>query len=317
MRRIFLACVCALLAGGCTRLSPVGYKAKSKGTLGLSVMTTTNPFFQEIARAFTDEAEKQGYRAVVVSGDEDVSKQQNQVKDFLAQGVSAIVLCPHNSLAIGPAIKEANDKGVPVFTADLACLAPGVQVVTHVATDNYAGGKQAGQAMIEALGEVGGKVIVLDFKNAESCLLRVKGFKEVIEQHNKDSKAGKITIVAELPCDGKKDLGYKAAQDALQAHPDLAGIFAINDPSALGAVAALEKANKSEQVKIIAFDGQPEAKQAIRDGKIYADPVQHPDEIGRKTVQVIARYFQGETPPKEILIEPNLYRKADAERELK
>jgi ribose transport system substrate-binding protein len=309
--------VCALLAGGCTRLSPVGYKAKSKGTLGLSVMTTTNPFFQEIARAFTDEAEKQGYRAVVVSGDEDVSKQQNQVKDFLAQGVSAIVLCPHNSLAIGPAIKEANDKGVPVFTADLACLAPGVQVVTHVATDNYAGGKQAGQAMIEALGEVGGKVIVLDFKNAESCLLRVKGFKEVIEQHNKDSKAGKITIVAELPCDGKKDLGYKAAQDALQAHPDLAGIFAINDPSALGAVAALEKANKSEQVKIIAFDGQPEAKQAIRDGKIYADPVQHPDEIGRKTVQVIARYFQGETPPKEILIEPNLYRKADAERELK
>ena len=206
-----------LFAGGCSR--PVGYrfrrdKAKSKGTLGLSVMTTTNPFFQEIARAFTEEAEKQGYGAVVVSGDEDVSKQQNQVKDFLAQGVSAIVLCPHNSLAIGPAIKEANDKGVPVFTADIACLAPGVQVVTHVATDNYAGGKQAGQAMIEALGEVGGKVIILDFKNAESCILRVKGFKEVIEQHNKDSKAGKINIVAELPCDGKKDLGYKAAQDA-------------------------------------------------------------------------------------------------------
>ena len=70
-------------------------------------------------------------------------------------------------------------------------------------------------------------------------------------------------------------------------------------------------------MKIIAFDGQPEAKQAIRDGKIYADPVQHPDEIGRKTVQVIAAYFQGETPPKEILIEPNLYRRADAERELK
>jgi ribose transport system substrate-binding protein len=286
-----------------------------KGTLGLSVMTMSNPFFKVIGDSFSDEASKLGYRAIVMSGDDDVARQQNQVKDFLAQGVSAIVLCPSNSLAIGPAIKEANDKAVPVFTADLACLAPGVQVVTHVATDNYSGGKQAGQAMIEALGEVGGKVLILDFKAAESCILRVKGFKEVIAAHNQQAKAGKITIVSELPCDGKKELGYKATQDALQAHADLAGIFAINDPAALGAVAALEKANRTEQVKIVSFDGQPEAREAIRAGKIYADPIQHPDQIGRKTAQVIAQYFRGETPPREILIPTKLYGKADAEAE--
>ena len=74
-----------------------------------------------------------------------------------------------------------------------------------------------------------------------------------------------------------KDQGYKAAEDALQAHSDLAGIFAINDPSALGARAALEKAGKADQVKIIGFDGQPEGKQAIKEGKIYADPVQFPN----------------------------------------
>ncbi len=315
MRMLLCLCALASLLAGCRTSTPEPARAKSKGTLALSVMAMNNPFFKEIADAFTAEAKKHGYEAVVVSGDEDVTKQQNQVKDFLAQGVSAIVLCPHNSLAIGPAIKEANDKGVPVFTADLACLAPGVKVVTHVATDNYTGGKQAGEAMIEALGDAGGKIIILDFKTAESCILRVKGFKEIIEEHNRQGKGGKITIVKELPCDGKKDLGYKAAQDALQAHPDLAGIFAINDPSALGAVAALEKVNKSAQVKIVAFDGQPEAKQAIRDGKIYADPIQHPDEIGRKTVQVIARYFEGEPQPKEILIPPALYRKADAEKD--
>jgi len=317
MRRSLLAAACAGLAlAGCSSSSPgTAPKEKVKGTLGLSVMTTTNPFFQEIARAFEEEARKHGYRTVVVSGDEDVTRQQNQVKDFLAQGVAAIVLCPHNSLAIGPAIKEANDKGVPVFTADLACLDKSVQVVSHIATDNYSGGKQAAQAMIEALGEVGGKVAILDFKTGESCILRVKGFKEVIEAHNHAGKGGNITIVAELPADGKKDLGYKATQDALQAHPDLAGIFAINDPSALGAVAALEKANRASQVKIVAFDGQPEGKRAILDGKIYADPIQHPDEIGRKTVQVIVGYFQGETPPREILIPTNLYRKADAMKE--
>src|SRR5204862_3338334 len=138
--------------------------------------------------------------------------------------------------------------------------------------------------------------------DAESCLLRVQGFKEVVEKYNRERASGKIEIVAELPGDGKKDKGDHAAQDALIAHPDLAGIFAINDPSALGARAALEKAGKADQVKIVAFDGQKEGKQAIRDGKIYADPIQHPDQIGQMTVQTILKYFAGEKVEKQQLI---------------
>ena len=94
-------------------------------------------------------------------------------------------------------------------------------------------------------------------------------------------------MVAQLDGGGVRDEGYKVTEDTLQAHPDLAGIFAINDPSALGARAALEKAGKQDQVKIVAFDGQPEGKQAIKEGKIFADPVQFPDKIGRKTVALI------------------------------
>ena len=100
-------------------------------------------------------------------------------------------------------------------------------------------------------------------------------------------------------------------EDTLQAHPDLAGIFAINDPSALGARAALEKAGKQDQVKIVAFDGQPEGKQAIKDGKIFADPVQFPDKIGTKTVELILSYFNGEEVPSEVLIPTELYRQED------
>jgi ribose transport system substrate-binding protein len=203
---------------------------------------------------------------------------------------------------------------VPVFTADIACLAEDAKVVTHIATDNYAGGKQAGEAIIEALGPAGGKVLLLDFQKVESCILRVKGFKEVLDAHNAKA-AGKITIVMELPCGGSRDMGYKATEDALQTHPDIVGIFAINDPAALGARAALEKANKAEQIKIIGFDGQPDGKKAIAEGKIYADPIQHPDKIGRETARAIIRYFDGELPQPQILIPTNLYRKADAERD--
>ncbi|MCC2672444.1 MAG: periplasmic binding protein/LacI transcriptional regulator [Armatimonadetes bacterium] len=286
-----------------------GTATQIKGTVGLSVLTLTNPFFKVIADSMAAEGKKSGYEVSVVSGEFDPSRQQNQVKDFIVQKVSAIVLTPCDSKAIGTAIQEANAAGIPVFTADIKCLAPGTKVVSHIATDNYQGGKLAGEAMVEALGDAGGKVAILDFKAAESCLLRVKGFKEVIAEHPK------IKIVTELPGEGKKELGARTAEDALQRFPDLAGIFAINDPSALGARASLEKAGKADQVKLVAFDGQPEGKQAIKEGKIYADPVQFPDQIGARTMQAIVAHLNGERVEPEILIPSALYRKADGEKD--
>jgi ribose transport system substrate-binding protein len=296
-------------------LPGAGCANRPKKLIGVSVLTLTNPFFKEIGDTLTAEAAQHGYDVLVVSGDHDVARQDSQVKDFLVKRVCAIVLCPCDSKAIGPVIQEANAAGVPVFTVDIGCLAPTAKVVTHIATDNYAGGKQAALAMIEALGDAGGKVAVLDYKSAESCLLRVKGFKEVIEAHNRKAAVGRIVIVAELNCGGAKDQGYKAAEDVLQAHADLAGIFAINDPSALGARAALEKAGKADRIKIVGFDGQPEGKQAIKDGKIFADPIQYPDKIGREATRTIARYFEGEEVPAEQLIPTGLYRKADGEKD--
>ena len=165
----------------------------SRGTIGLSVMTLTNPFFKVIADTLTDEARKYGYEVVVTSGEFDVARQRNQVKDFIVRKVSAIVLCPTDSKAIGTAIQEANQAGIPVFTADLACLAPGAKVVSHIATDNYAGGKEAGRAMIEALGEAGGKVVVLHYEQAESCLLRVQGFTEIVDEYNQGAGRAEST----------------------------------------------------------------------------------------------------------------------------
>jgi ribose transport system substrate-binding protein len=290
--------------------------AQPKKLIGVSVLTLTHPFFIEITNALKAEAAKHGYDVLLVSGEFDVAKQGKQVEDFLVRHVDAIVLCPCDSKAIGPVIQSANAAGVPVFTVDIACLAPAAKVVTHVATDNLAGGKQAAQAMIELLGQSGGKIAIIDHKSVESCMLRVKGFKQVIEAHNQQPGSAKIEIVTELPGGGAKDLAYKAAEDLLQAHADLSAIFAINDPSALGARTALEKAGRAERVKIIGFDGQPEGKQAIRDGRIYADPIQYPQKLGHETAAVIDRYFRGEEVPKEILFETGLYRQADAAKEL-
>ena len=297
-----LACLLALLAGcgkpaDSSNNSSGGETSAAKGAIGVSLLTLDNPFFKVIGDNITAEGKRRGYDAIIVSADKDVAKQGNQIKDFIVKKVSAI--------------QEANAAGIPVFTVDIPCNEPGVKIVTQVATDNFGGGKEAGQAMIEALGEAGGKIAVLHFKQAESCLLRVKGFREVIDAHNASGKA-KIEIVTELESGGAKDIGFKAAEDALQAHPDLRGVFAINDPAALGARGALEKAGKAQQVVIIGFDGQPEGKQAIKDGKIYADPIQFPDKMGVQIVDAIVRHSKGETLPPQMLIPTSLYRKADA-----
>ena len=282
-----------------------------QGMIGVSMMTLTNPFFKVIGDTIAEKATTHGYDVVVVGADEDAAKQAAQVKDFIVSGVSAIVLAPYDSRAIGPAIEEATSAGIPVFTVDNGCLAEGCNVTCHVATDNEMGGRQAGDAILEALDGRGGSIAILDHKVTESCLLRVKGFKETIDRYNKTAD-NPVTIVSELPSGGNRSTGHRATKDILQAHGDLVGLFAINDPSALGACAALEEDGKGKQVVVIGFDGQPEGKKAIRSGRIYADPIQFPDRMAEKTVEVIMSHFDGQEVPAEILIPTEIYRQSDA-----
>lgn len=286
-----------------------------KGTIGYSALTFTNPFFKVIADTMSEEAEKAGYQLLVVSGEKDVKKQADQIDDFIVKGVSAIILNPCDSKSIGPAIRRANEAGIPVFTNDLAYAGDDADVVCHIATDNLQGGKLAGQAMVQAIGDSGGKVAIVDFPQAESCQLRVQGFKEIVDNHNAKADAGKIEVVSQLDGGGVRDQGFAAAKDMIEANPDLSAIFAINDPSALGAYEALKAAGKAEQVTIIGFDGQQIGKQAILEGKILCDPIQFPEKIGQMTIEKIVAYFAGDEIESEILIPSALYYQADAEKE--
>src|SRR5437868_6112300 len=312
-RILFAGIPAAVACGPICIFSSGAAEKKAKAVIGVSLLTMTNPFFRDLGEAMRSEAALHGMEVILTSGEFDAAKQRNQVADFIVRRVDAIVLSPCDSKAVGTAIAEANKAGIPVFTADIACLARGVKVVSHVATDNLGGGRLAADALIEALGGRG-KVAILDYPEVESVMLRTKGFNEQLARLRKE-KGVTVEVVATLPGGGAKDVSMKATEDLTQAHPDLAGIFAINDPSALGAVAALEKAGKLGQLKIVGFDGMPEGKQAIRDGKIYADPIQFPDRIGRTSVQNIVKYLAGDDVKSEVLIPTALYRKADAEKE--
>ena len=310
-RRVALgqaAVVMLLVVAGCGRPATSPGPA-ARLVVGVSVLTLANPFFKELAAALAAEAATRGYDTVVVSGDNDPARQQHQIKDFIVRRVAAIVLTPCDSKAVGPAVREANEAGIPVFTADIACLDPAAKVVTHVATDNEGGGREAAIAMMEAIHNRG-KVAILDFPEVESCILRTRGFRAELA-----AQGSPIEIVACLPGGAEREKSMKVMQDILQAHPDLAGVFAINDPSALGAVAALEKAGRLADVTVVGFDGQPDGRRAIRSGAIHADPVQFPDRIGRQAATALADYLDGTDVEPVQLIPTALYRRADAERD--
>jgi ribose transport system substrate-binding protein len=301
---VLLAALVAACGGEQSTLAP------ARPVIGVSLLTTTNPFFNVLGESVRSSADRYGYDVILTSGEQDVNRQKNQVSDFIVRGVAAIVLTPVDSRSIATAIREANDAGIPVFTADVAVLDSSVSVVSHVATDNYQAGQMAAVAMIEALGGEG-QVGIVDYPEVESVMLRTRGFLNELER-NKQETGKEISVVSRLNGGGAKDRGFRVGQDMIQAHPALRGIFAINDPSALGAVAALEEAGRAEDIVVVSIDGQPEGKQAIKEGKIYADAVQFPERIGEQTVDVIMRYMNGESVPSEILISTSLYKLADA-----
>lgn len=286
----------------------------SNGVIAVSLLSLDNPHFRKIGESIRDEGRQLGYEVKIVDGDFDVKKQSEQVREFIKNKVRAIVLSPCDSIAIGPAIKEANAAGIPVFTADIACLAPGAKIVTHVATDNYGGGKQAAHAMIDALGKKGGKVAIIGHKLIESCVLRVKGFKEIIAKYNSNRENGRIEIVAEQPGGAAQEGGRHAAEMLRQKYPALDGIFAVNDPSALGAIKVLENRARKRKTVFVGFDGSPSGKEAVKTGKLYATAIQYPDQIGIETVRAIVRHFKGEALPTELLIPTTLYRQSDIDK---
>ena len=169
-------------------------------------------------------------------------------------------------------------------------------IVSHIGSDNYQGGLLAGESMMKVTGDQG-RIAIITYPEVTSCILRVNGFKDYLKEHN-----SKLVIVTELSAKGNRSDGYAVATDILTAHPNIVGIFAINDPSGLGAYAAVLKAGKTEKITIVAFDASPAGKQAVFEKKLYDSPQQFPRKMAKGTVEAFIKFLNGEDVPKKNFI---------------
>ena len=286
-----------VVLGGLILFSQKG-GGSSQGKIGMTCMDLTNPFFKLIANTMEDEAAKHGYDLVALSGEMDAAKQNNQLADFAAQGYDAIFINPTDSKAVAEGVKNAWEAGIPVFTFDVQVTdeEANEKLISHIGSDNYQGGRLAAKTMMEVTGG-SGDIAILSFPEASSCILRVQGFRDYLRENN-----SRLRVVTELSAKGNRTDGFSVATDILQAHPDITGMFAINDPSALGAYAAIVKANKVEQIKLVGFDASPAGKQAVFEKKLLDTPQQFPAKMAVGTVDAFFKYLAGEKLPKDIFI---------------
>jgi ribose transport system substrate-binding protein len=288
----------AMFVTSCGKGPGKASKTEVKGKIGVTCMDLTNPFFKLISNVMAEEARKYGYEIVSLDGNNDPAKQNSQLSDFAAQGFDAVFLNPVDSKAAGEGVKKLHEAGVPVFTFDVQVTDAEAKdmVTSHLGSDNFQGGLLAGESMMQATGDKG-KIAVISYPEITSCILRVDGFKEALKKKN-----SKLQIVTSLSGKGNRSDGYTVATDILQAHPDIVGIFAINDPSGLGAYAAVEKAGKTKQITIVAFDASPAGKQAVFEKKLYDSPQQFPRKMAQGTVEAFIKHLDGEKLDKTIFI---------------
>ena len=272
-------------------------RGTAKPLVGVTLLTEQHAFYKDLEDGLREEAGAKNLDLVIVACEMDPAKQAAQIEDFVARHVAALLVAPCDSSAVAQNLTSADRAGIPVFTADIA--AHGAHVVSHVASDNVQGGRLAAQALAKFIGDRG-NVVIIDQPTVASVQERVRGFDEEMTKHPN------VHIVARPGADGQRARAMAAMEDLLQAHPDLVGVFGINDDSALGALSVIEAAGRTN-ISVVGYDATDEARAAIARGSaLKADVVQDPKKIGRTAIDMIARHLAGGQVPAIVAVDVGL-----------
>ena len=274
--------------------------AKDLNKVGISVGLLGNPFFVATIKGIEDAAKKINPKVEVtsVSADYDLNKQVSQVDSFIAAGVDVIMLNAVDAKAIAPAVKKAQAAGIIVAAFDVS--APGADVT--VMTNNVKAGEEACQYLVDHTGGKGDYVI-LNGPASSSILERVKGCKNVLSQHPD------IKILSDdQNAEGSRDGGLKVFQSLLTRFDKIDAVFAINDPTAIGAQLAAKQLNRSEFI-FTAVDGAPDIEKELSSGKsmIKASASQDPYVMAGQSLTMAAELLAGKKPAEAtVLLDPKL-----------
>ena len=249
--------------------------AKHK-VFGVSYMTMNNPFYKIINNEILKVVEKNNDTLITLDPELDVDKQNEQIYKFIDQKVDGIFINPIDFEQIEPALQAAKRANIPVIIID-APVSDESLVNCTIVSDNYDAGVQCAKDMMERLDSA--NIVLLKHTTAKSAKERIEGFLSVIDNNEK------YKVINEAECDGQLEIAMPKMQEIIEETPDIDVVMALNDPSALGALAALEKNNKND-VMVYGIDGTPEIKALIgRNQMIVGTVAQSPIKMGQIAVE--------------------------------
>jgi len=275
--------------------------------------TANNPFFIDMQKGAEEAAKKLGVNLIVQAAERevDVEKQMQIIENLIQAKVAALCVTPSGSREIVPAIDKANRAGIPVVIVDTRVDAKALaeskgKIASFIGSDNYEGGKLAGEFIAQRLGGKGKVVVLEGIPGHETGDSRLRGFRDAIK-----ATPG-IEIVASQTANWERDQGFNVFQNILQSHPEVQAVFACSDLMALGALEAIAAAKKTGQIVVVGFDASAEAQQAVQQGTMHATVAQSPSTMGALAVENAYRLLKGEQIKEEFVVPIRLVMKDTA-----
>ena len=300
MKKLLVLLVLLAAAVSCNRETPA---ANDKKTVALVLKTLNHPFFVDMRRGAQEAADRLGVTLQVQAAEReiDVDKQMQIVENMLQTGIDVLAITPSGSREIVTALVKASSANVPIIIVDTrldakAASDAGVKPRTFIGSDNYAGGRLAGEYVVSLTGGKAKVGVLEGIPGHETGDSRLRGFRDAV------AKAPGITIVASQPANWERDQGFNVFQNMLQAHPEIDTVFAASDLMALGAIEAIAAARKTGQIRVVGFDALDDAKKAIAAGTMSASVAQFPYEMGKAAVESAVKLLAGETLPADIMV---------------
>lgn len=290
-----------LLLAGCSE-DPIGAADDDADggdveTVGLMVQDLSNPFFSAMQAGVEEAAEELGAEVITEDGRQDLGAQNEHIDSFIQQDIDVLLINAVDSEGIGPAVQRAVDAGITVVAVDVT--AEGAEAT--ITSDNIQAGEQVCEHLFEELGGEG-EILIIDGTPISSIQDRVEGCETVLEDYPD------IEVVGHQNGDNNRSEALDIATDMLTATPDVDGIFAVNDPTALGAALAAEQAG-IDDLLIVGVDGAPEAEEelAVDDSVFIATAAQDPALQGVRGLEMAVELRAGEELEEDtILVETTL-----------
>jgi len=288
------AVLAAGLAVAVSLAIPPAASAQEKTTIGVSLAQDDNPFYIAMLRGIHARAQELGWDVATVSANEDKLKQINGVQDLVARGVKGILISPIDAVGVNAAYDAAAAAKIPIVSVARGSSSPNQTI--HVAMDEKRIGRDIAEWTAKKLGGKGKVALLMGPSGAPTFKNLGDGYSEVM------AKYPEIHIVFRSDGPLTRERGVKQAEDALVAHPDLAAIYTANDDVALGAMQAVNAANRKGKTLVTGMNGVPPALRAVKEENLAMTVELNPVEWGRLGVDVLATFLKGEKVDPRVFI---------------